>query len=125
LLCFDGCGIDAAVSLCYRIGGINAEASLLEDDNKDDEGRLKELGGRICCLGQKTGAWWYTVVSIVGRWQRRTWQGGSAPNNGTKVVGVGPVSSSTTKWTVALLVTSWPCPHCFFGLLRREEEFGG
>ena len=26
-----------------------------EDDDKDDEGRSKESGGRICCLGQKMG----------------------------------------------------------------------
>jgi len=26
-----------------------------EDDDEDDKGRSKELGGRICCLGKKMG----------------------------------------------------------------------
>jgi hypothetical protein len=57
LRCVGGCGIDAAVLLSDCIGGIDAAALLLEDNDEDDEGRLKELGGRICCLGQKTGGW--------------------------------------------------------------------
>ena len=101
-----GCGINAAVSLSNRIGGINAVALLLEDDDEDDEGWSKELGWRICPGGQKTGGRWDTVVSVVGQWQRWTQQGGSAPDNGNKVVGVCTVLSSTTKSTdrVALLL---------------------
>jgi hypothetical protein len=57
LRCVGGCGIDAAVSSSDCIGGIDLAALSLEDDNEDDEGRLKELGGRICCPGQKTGGW--------------------------------------------------------------------
>ena len=62
-----------------------------EDDNKDDEGRLKESGRQICCPGQKTGG-------SVGcrRVHRRAMAttaagGGSAPDDGAEVVGVGPV----------------------------------
>jgi hypothetical protein len=68
LRCICGCGIDAAVSLSDRIGVIDAALSLLEDDNEDDKGRLKESGGRICCPGQKMGGRWDAVVSVVGRW---------------------------------------------------------
>ena len=31
------------------------DAARKEDDNEDDKGRSKELGGRICCSGQKMG----------------------------------------------------------------------
>ena len=40
--------------------GLEEDAARIEDDDKDDEGRSKESGGRICLPGQKTGG-------LVGR----------------------------------------------------------
>ena len=41
-------------------------ASSLEDDDEDDEGWLKELGWRICCLGrQKTGGRWDFCIALA------------------------------------------------------------
>ena len=90
--CVGGCGIDA-VSLSDRIGGIDAAASWLEDDNEDHEGRLKVwgrrrgVGGTPLCQSSGDGG------------DDRHSRVGSAPDNGTEVVGVSPVSSSMMKST--------------------------
>ena len=45
--------------------------------------------GRFVVRGRRRGGRWDALVSVVGRWRRRPWRGGSAPDDGTEVVGIG------------------------------------